>query len=148
MSTAALPKDMPKNYASLVAVLPPRKIRDVDDLEAATEVMDRLAVLDDPTEDQADYLDTLATLVAAYEEERQTIDTSGIDPLETLKFLLGEHGLTGSDLGRILGQRQLGAAILSGRRRLSKTHIAKLAQYFRVSPGVFLEHEIQRQTPR
>jgi HTH-type transcriptional regulator/antitoxin HigA len=102
------------------------------------EVVDRLAVLEHPSKDQVDYLETLSTLVAAYEDAHHPIDVSRLGPLETLRFLLQERGLSASDLGRILGQRQLGSAILRGRRQLSKTHIRKLADYFGVSPGVFL----------
>jgi HTH-type transcriptional regulator / antitoxin HigA len=130
--------EMPKTYAALVKLMPPRTIHDDVDLENVTEIIDRLAVLDHPTNDQADYLETLATLVAAYENDRHQIDVSETGPLETLKFLLQEHGLNASDLGRILGQRQLGSAILRGDRQLSKTHIAKLAAHFGVSSAVFL----------
>jgi HTH-type transcriptional regulator / antitoxin HigA len=139
MSTATTPRtELPKTYAALVRLLSPRTIHDDIDLENVTEIIDRLAVLDHPTKDQADYLETLATLVAAYESAHHLIDVSRISPLETLKFLLEEHGLNASDLGRILGQRQLGSAILRGDRQLSKTHIARLAAHFGVSPGTFL----------
>jgi len=140
MSTATTPRtEMPKTYAALIRLMPPRTIHDDIDLENVTEIIDRLAVLNHPTKDQADYLETLATLVAAYENAHHLIDVSKINSLETLKFLLQEHGLNASDLGRILGQRQLGSAILRGDRQLSKTHIAKLAAHFGVSPGVFLK---------
>jgi HTH-type transcriptional regulator/antitoxin HigA len=139
MSTATRTRNLPKDYAGLVALLPPRRIRDEVDLDNATEVIDRLAVLDKLTEDQADYLDTLALLVSAYEDEHHTIELSGKNPLDTLKFLLAERGMSGSDLGRILGQRQLGAAILSGRRRLSKSHVLTLGRYFHVNPSLFLK---------
>ena len=130
--------EMPKTYAELVRLMPPRTIHDDIDLGNVTEIIDRLAVLNRPTKDQADYLDTLATLAAAYENAEHQIDVSHISPLETLKFLLQEHGLSASDLGRLLGQRQLGSAILRGDRQLSKTHIVKLAAHFGVSPGIFL----------
>ncbi len=140
MSTARTSRtEMPKTYSELVHLMPPRTIHDDVDLENVTEIIDRLAVLNHPTKDQADYLDTLATLVAAYENAWQQLDVSHVGPLETLKFLLQEHGLNASDLGRILGQRQLGSAILRGDRQLSKAHIAKLAAHFNVSPGVFLQ---------
>jgi HTH-type transcriptional regulator / antitoxin HigA len=130
--------ELPKTYAELVRLMPPRTIHDDVDLENVTEIIDRLAVLNRPTRDQADYLETLTTLVAAYETTHHAIDVSKTGPLETLKFLMEEHGLNTSDLGRILGQRQLGSAILRGDRQLSKTHIVKLAAHFGVSPGVFL----------
>jgi antitoxin component HigA of HigAB toxin-antitoxin module len=139
MSTAILSRQMPKTYPQLVRLMAPRTIRDDVDLDNVTEIVDRLAVLSHPTKDQADYLETLSTLIAAYENARHQIDVSHLGPLETLKFLLQEHGLSGSDLGRILGQRQLGPAILRGERQLSKTHIVKLAGHFGVSPNVFLE---------
>lgn len=138
MSTATLSRQMPKTYPQLVRMMAPRTIRDDVELDSVTEIVDRLAVLHHCTKDQADYLETLSTLIAAYENARHQIDVSHLGPLETLKFLLQEHGLTGSDLGRILGQRQLGPAILRGERQLSKTHIVKLAGHFGVSPSVFL----------
>jgi len=46
--------------------------------------------------------------------------------------------MTASDLGRLLGQRQLGATILRGDRKLSKTHIRRLAEHFHVDAGLFL----------
>jgi HTH-type transcriptional regulator / antitoxin HigA len=140
MSTATTrPKQMPKTYPGLVELMPPRTIHDDVDLENVTEIIDRLAVLDRPTKDQADYLETLSTLVAAYETAHHSLDVSRLGPLDTLRFLLNEHGLNASDLGRILGQRQLGSAILRGDRQLSKAHILKLAAHFDVSPCVFLE---------
>ena len=138
MSTTAIPKQLPKTYPDLVRLLPPRTIHDDVDLDNVTEIVDRLAVLEHPTKDQADYLETLSTLVAAYEDVHYPIETSHLGPLDTVKFLLAEHGLNASDLGRILGQRQLGSAILRGDRKLSKNHIRKLAAHFGVSPSIFL----------
>lgn len=128
---------LPKSYAGLVAMLAPRPIHDDVDLANATEVIDRLAGFD-LNADQEDYLEALSTFVEAYEAERFPIDDSRITPLETLRSLLAEHDMTASDLGRLLGNRTLGAAILAGRRDLSKAHIKKLAEHFKVAPGLFL----------
>ena len=128
---------LPKTYGGLVALLPPRPIHEDVDLANATEMIDRLAGFG-LNADQEDYLDALSTFVEAYEAERFPIDDSRITPLEALKTLVDEHGMSASDLGRLLGNRTLGAAILSGRRSLSKTHIRKLAEHFKVEPGLFL----------
>jgi HTH-type transcriptional regulator / antitoxin HigA len=128
---------LPKTYAELVAALPPRPIHDAADLANASEMIDRLAGFD-LNADQEDYLEALSTFVEAYEAQRFPIDDSRISPLDALKALLAEHGMTASDLGRLLGNRTLGAAILSGRRNLSKAHIKKLADRFKVEPGLFL----------
>ena len=75
-TTEASRAEMPKTYSELVQLMPPRTIHDDGDLENVTEIIDRLTVLDRPTKDQADYLDTLATLVAAYENAEHQIDVS------------------------------------------------------------------------
>ncbi len=128
---------LPGTYKALVRLLPPRPIHDDADLASATEMIDRLAGFD-LNGDQEDYLDALSTFVEAYEAGRFPIDDSRITPLDALKALLAEHDMNSSDLGRLLGNRTLGAAILSGRRELSKAHIRTLAEHFRVEPGLFL----------
>jgi HTH-type transcriptional regulator/antitoxin HigA len=118
-------------------MLPPRPIHDDVDLANATEMIDRLAGFD-LNADQEDYLEALSTFVEAYEADRFPINDSAIAPLEVLKTLLAQHDMSASDLGRLLGNRTLGPAILSGRRAISKTHIKKLAEHFKVEPGLFL----------
>ena len=49
-----------------------------------------------------------------------------------------ESGMTQADLGRLLGNRAVASLILNGHRQLSKTHIRKLANHFKVSPALFL----------
>ncbi|MFA6134113.1 MAG: transcriptional regulator [Phycisphaerae bacterium] len=130
-------RPLPKTYAGLVAVLPPRPIHDDVDLANASEMIDRLAGFA-LNADQEDYLEAISTFIEAYEADRFPMDHSRLAPLAVLKALLGEHGMTASDLGRLLGNRTLGAAILAGRRALSKAHIKKLAEHFKVEPGLFL----------
>jgi len=128
---------LPKTYRELCGLLMPRKIRDDAELEAAQEIMDVLAVLPARTPDQTDYLETLADLVEAYEE--QSVKLSKRSGLETLKFLLTENNLTASDLSRLLGTDiSLGYRILDGERNLTTKHIKKLALHFHVGPEVFL----------
>lgn len=130
-------RQLPKSYAALVAMLPPRPIHDDVELAGATEMIDRLAGFP-LNEDQEDYLEAIATFVEAYEAERFPLGRSPITPLAALKALMAEHGMNASDLGRLLHNRTLGAAIVAGRRALSKTHIKLLADYFKVEPGLFL----------
>ena len=48
------------------------------------------------------------------------------------------HDMSASDLGRLLGNRELGPAILRGDRQLSKKHIQILSKHFAVSSDLFL----------
>ena len=80
-------------------------------------------------------LDTLGTLIHAYEEEHFHIPSStGTD---VLHFLMDEHGLTQSDLPEIGSQGVL-SEILNGKRELNVRQIRELARRFKVSPAVFV----------
>jgi antitoxin component HigA of HigAB toxin-antitoxin module len=124
-------KKIPANWKTLVGKLYLlRPIRTQGDYNRCLHIIDMLAGQTNLNKDQKDYLESLTALVEAYEKEHEKIDAGG-DAVET--------GLTGSDLGRILGQRQLGSKILSRKRELSKTHVLKLAAYFAVNPALFLQ---------
>jgi len=129
---------IPTNWKRLVTELYLlRPIRTKGDYNRAIHIVDMLAGRTDLNRDQADYLESLSTLIEAYENEHNNFDTDQ-DPIEILKFLLDENGLNGSDLGRLLGNRELGSKILNGVRKLSKRHIKILAERFSVEPGLFL----------
>src|SRR5574342_296917 len=80
-------------------------------------------------------LDTLGTLVHAYEEEHYPIpDATGA---EVLRFLMAEHGLTQSDLPEV-GSQGVVSEILNGKRELNVRQVRSLANRFHVSPAVFV----------
>ncbi len=106
------------------------------DYNKALKVASELASRTRLTKAQADYLDVLAQNIKIYEDKHLTAKKH--TPLEILNFLISENGMTGSSLGRILGQRTLGPAILNGKRSLSKAIIRKLANHFSVEPSLFL----------
>ena len=128
--------DLPTNYEGLVRLLMPRPIRDEAELENATELIDLMAG-HELSVDQEDYLDLLSDLVAKY-EERTNPTVSAVTPTEVLKWLMEEHGMNVTDLGKLLGDRSLGSRILSGERSLSKKHIRIVSERFRIRPGAFL----------
>ena len=133
--------DLPEAFDALNAMHPLRPINDDVDLANAQELVDALAVLKDRTKDQEDYLETLSTLIEKYEEEQQAIDVRGVSGIDILKSLMGGQDMNASDLGRLLGNRELGAAILRGARQLSKANILVLSKHFSVSPALFLREE-------
>ena len=80
-------------------------------------------------------LDTLATLIHAYEEEHFPIPAStGAD---VLRYLMEEHGLTQSDLPEV-GSQGVVSEILNGKRELNVRQIRALAERFKVSTAVFV----------
>jgi HTH-type transcriptional regulator/antitoxin HigA len=130
--------DMPRSFAALHELRELRPIKDVLDFRSAQSIADALAVLDHRTRDQDEYLESLSLLMEHYEDEHSPIHTDHLTPIEMLKYLMEMSGMSESDLGRLLGERSLGNAVLSGRRSLSKSHIRALADHFKVSADLFL----------
>ncbi len=80
-------------------------------------------------------LDTLSTLIHAYEEQHFPMPAStGAD---VLRFLMDEHGMTQSDLPEI-GSQGVISEILNDKRELNVRQIRILATRFKVSPAVFV----------
>ena len=79
-------------------------------------------------------LDTLGTLLHAYEQEHCPMpDCTGA---EILQYLMEEHGLTQSDLPEV-GSQGVVSEILRGKRELNVRQIRALSKRFNVSPSVF-----------
>jgi HTH-type transcriptional regulator / antitoxin HigA len=131
--------ELPTDYLELVYAVPLRPLRSEREHAQALRLLDRLAVLDRRSRGQEDYLDMLTLVVEQYEQQHHRVETADLKPLDVLRHLLEESGMTASDLGRLLGSRGLGSLVLTGKRQLSKAHIVKLAEHFRVEPGLFLE---------
>ncbi|HVS72824.1 MAG TPA: hypothetical protein VHQ47_16325 [Phycisphaerae bacterium] len=137
------------DYLRLVRAHPLKAIRSDTELRAAHGVLDTLAAIDEErlTSGQADYLLALTDLVWAYEQQHHAVDLATgdrADGIDVLRVLLDENNLNASDLGRLLGKRQLGSAILRGKRQLSKAHVVRLADYFGVSTDILLRTKSRR----
>ncbi|HZK80881.1 MAG TPA: hypothetical protein VFC46_07435 [Humisphaera sp.] len=130
-------KKMPKSYQGLVTMFMPRAIHDEIDYENAIEVIDAL-VGHALSDEQELFLDTLSTLVEVYENEHHGIKNSGLSPLEALKFLMEEHGMSATDIGKLLGERTLGSKILRGERKIGLKYAKSLAERFAVDVSLFI----------
>jgi HTH-type transcriptional regulator/antitoxin HigA len=144
--TEANPKRKRKvaaDYLELVEAFPLRPLRSERDYDAAVKILDKLVVQPEGSlgAGREDYLDTLTMLVQAYEEEHYPMDFEPVDPVDMLKYMMHESGMTQADLGRLLGSRSLASLILNKKRQLSKSHIRKLANHFRVTPDLFFPSE-------
>jgi antitoxin component HigA of HigAB toxin-antitoxin module len=138
-TTRSIRGRLPETFEQLCVLHWPRPIHDDVDLENAQEIVDRLAIMGKLSAGQEDYLETVTTLIEKYESDRWAVDSSGLDPIDTLKYLMEGRQMTASDVGRLLGERTLGSKILSGQRQLSKSHIQRLCRHFAVGADVFLK---------
>jgi HTH-type transcriptional regulator/antitoxin HigA len=73
---------------------------------------------------EGDRLDVLATLIDAYEAERDPVDPP--DPIEAIRFRMEQQGLTLKDLEAILGTRTRVSGVLNRKRGLSIAMIRRL----------------------
>ncbi|MDL1912678.1 helix-turn-helix domain-containing protein [Chloroflexi bacterium CFX6] len=118
-------------------IAPLLTIRNEREYNAAVKRLDELLdeIGDDEKHPLYSLLDTLGTLIHAYEEEHYPIpDASGA---EILRFLMDEHGLTQSDLAEV-GSQGVISEILNGKRKLNVRQIRALAEKFKVSSAVFV----------
>jgi HTH-type transcriptional regulator/antitoxin HigA len=79
-------------------------------------------------------LDTLGTVIHAYEETHQPMPT--VKSGSILRYLMEEHDLKQADLPEI-GSQGVVSEILRGKRELNTRQISILAKRFGVSPAVF-----------
>jgi HTH-type transcriptional regulator/antitoxin HigA len=130
----AIPQELQTHWTAISPLL---SIRNEHEYDLAVERLNRL--LDEVGADEQHplytFLDTLGTLIHAYEEQHYPMpECSGVD---VLRFLMDEHGLTQSDLSEV-GSQGVISDILRGKRVLNVRQIRALAKRFQVSPAVFV----------
>lgn len=126
--------ELKTNWANIRPLL---VIRNEKELDKAIQHLNQL--LDEVGENEKhplySLIDTLSTLIHAYEEEHYPIpQANGID---VLHFLMEEHSLTQSDLPEV-GSQGVVSEILNGKRELNVRQIRALAEKFNVSAAVFV----------
>jgi HTH-type transcriptional regulator/antitoxin HigA len=143
MKTAAklTQASLPKTYEGLVRLHMPRPIHDKVSYDNTCEILDVLAILSTNgklNKDQEDYLTILTELIETYDEDNCPPDPP-VSGLETLKYMMEEHGMTGNGLARILGiDRSVAYRILNAKRNLTTAHIKALSGHFNISPAIFM----------
>jgi len=120
-----------------LALSPLLSIQSEDDYDRAVAWLNALIDEIGPNEHHPLYelLDTLGTVLHAYEETHHPIPASSSS--DVLRYLMEEHNLTQADLPEV-GSQGVVSEILSGKRELNVRQIRALAQRFGVSPAVFV----------
>jgi len=108
-----------------------RPIRTEADYNAAVAEIERLWGAE-PETDDGDKLDILATLVEKYETVHWPIDTSRLDPIDMLNYLIDESGHTQAELAELLGSRSRASEILNRRRALTVEMIFRISEAWKV----------------
>jgi HTH-type transcriptional regulator/antitoxin HigA len=129
MSTAlANPTEMIRQGA-------PHLIHSDEELAEYTEALFDLTAKATPSREEEEAIELLTLLVERYEMERYPVPDAG--PIDVLRFLLDQNGLSQRDIAEDLGSESTVSLVLSGKRLLNRDHIMRLSQRFHVSPAVF-----------
>lgn len=129
-------------YLKLLKQYPPRLIRNKKELESTEKVvssfldkiqLDKLQL----TIEEREYLSVLAVLIYEYEEKNQKL-IPNIYGIELLEVILEERNLQKQDLLFIFENQSTLDDIFDGQRKLTDIHIQKLADFFNISPTLFL----------
>jgi HTH-type transcriptional regulator/antitoxin HigA len=129
-------EDLPKTYANLCQLHLPRPIHNKAAHAQALRLINALAGYK-LNPDQTDYLEALALFVHEYEQ--QFVQEPERNPVELLKHLLEENGVTTKNLAQLLGVDQsLASRLLTATRSITPEHAKRLGQHFGVRPELFL----------
>lgn len=130
----------PSKYGELLSQTLPKRIETDREFDRFVEIMEGLTRAISQGEGSPEQIALhalLSTLVKEYDDRVYPLPPG--DPLRILRYLMDQRGLRAADLTPIFGARSIASLVLNGKRELSKSHIRKLAEFFHVSPAIFLE---------
>ena len=131
---SAITKDIQNHWSSISPLLSIRNEREYDQaVKRLNHLLDEIGT--NERHPLYSLLDTLGTLLHAYEEQHHAIpEATGPD---MLRFFIEEQGLKQSDLPEV-GSQGIVSEILNGKRDLNVRQIRALAKRFHVSTAVFI----------
>ena len=106
----------------------PHGLRNAREYRAAVAEIDRLLDTGSPRRGSADYdrLEFLSVLVQAYEDKHDPPDEGKGTPQSVVEFMLGQRGMSRSDLNALMGGKARVSEFFAGKRRLSIAQIRAL----------------------
>jgi HTH-type transcriptional regulator/antitoxin HigA len=135
----AIAEISPVRYGKLLAKTLPRVIETRQEFDrhiATMEALDRREVNGERLSPEEEALRCLLEqLVKQYDDQ---VELPRLPPHKIIRFLMDHRGLRQADLLPVFGTRSVASDVVSGKREPSKAHIRKLAEFFRVSPALFL----------
>jgi HTH-type transcriptional regulator/antitoxin HigA len=126
-----------KKYARVLAKVLPRVITTEEEHERMlVEVEKLMDNSEHRTAEENAALDLMVRLIKDYEEEHHPLPDPS--PQEMLVYLMEQRGLKRADLLPIFKSRGYVSDVVNGKRAISKVHARQLAEFFKVSPNLFI----------
>lgn len=86
--------------------------------------------------EEAKLFELLVKLIEDFEELHYPMGQGS--PLEALKFLMEQRDLRQRDIAHLLGSSGVASEVINGKRAISKKQAKALAEFFSVSPELFI----------
>ncbi len=113
-----------KKYGKLLAKTLPKVIETDEEFDRMAALLEELTIPERELTREEDALASLLEkLVVDYDDEH---------------YPLPDRGLKQADLVPVLGSRAQVSDLVNGKRGISKNQVKKLAEYFKVSPELFI----------
>jgi HTH-type transcriptional regulator/antitoxin HigA len=129
----------PIKYGKILQIARPRTIDNNADYRRVSEQISKLIDSGNKkTTEESVLLKLLVTLAEEYERKHYKNPGGKASPLEVLRYLMEEHKHTAKDLWTVIGDKSLVSRILHNERSISKQVATRLAEFYHVSPAVFI----------
>jgi len=127
-----------QKYARLLKRVLPVRIETEEEYERLLVQVEQLMERDEEelSPEESRLLDLLTTLIEQYEEQQYPMGP--VSPHDMLRHLMEARGLTHKDMWPLFGSKGVASEVLNGKRAISKAHAKKLAEFFHVSPALFI----------
>jgi HTH-type transcriptional regulator/antitoxin HigA len=124
-------------YGRLLAEALPAAIETEAENRRMIAIADRLMDKPDPTPEETRLLKLIVTLCQSFEQKFYQAGATAT-PEGILADLMAERGLKQVDLLPIFGSRSVVSEVLSGKRGITRKQVKALAEFFHVSPELFI----------
>jgi HTH-type transcriptional regulator/antitoxin HigA len=127
----------PAKYGRLCADALPKVIESDEEFDRLVEKMEALDRKKARTPEEEALSALLMKLIQDYDDLHYPLPPS--PPHKLIQYLMDQRHLKQADLLPVFGSRSIASDVINGKREPSKAHIRKLAEFFHVSPALFLE---------
>lgn len=128
----------PVAYRNLLAEVAPQVIETEEECDRALQITERLMFTKDRTPEEKALLKLLVLLIEVYESEHYPYPFENPPPHEVLQHLMEKSGMRQADLVGLIGTSGVVSEVVNGKRSISKAQAKALADYFKVSPSLFI----------
>lgn len=126
----------PARYGELCAATLPKAIESDREFDRLVALMEEIDFKENPTPEERALSAMLMILIQDYDDKHHELPKT--TPAHMIRFHMERGGLKQADLLPIFGSRSVVSDVINGKREPSKTHVRRLAEFFRVPAELFL----------